>query len=390
MLVLLMVKGVFKAVLALLLLIDLLDAFNPCAIQAAIPASTRGSAGPNRPVHGAVMAVEALRLNMRYEALYRSLGPEHPYTLKALSKYAAEYSTIGQEVMAAPLKQRVLNLRRKVLGKEHLDTVSALVSYAMTLDRLGREDEAEPLLKEALEVRQEELGRDHPQTLSVLKVYALTLQKLGREAEANPLLKEVLRLTREALGTPLFIYNGNRTATLRAMRMYANTLTELGCETEAFLLYREGLEMCRSMRSLSGVNKVLAKSHLSEIESLSEAAIEGMTLADVTDALLNVLDVVEQVFTELEHEIETAKFSNSYAVTLLKLGREADAEPFLKEARRLAVHRGGRLLAKELLEVRRRILGSQHPAVAEAVVFYEAATRNKTGFLKASNKNERS
>lgn len=118
-----------------------------------------GHAGAKKSTHDASTARSGYRHHPPFvprkkdvfELRQRSLGPEHPDTLKALDAYAGALDQYGRQDEAAPLKKLLFELSHRVFGSEHALTHKALVSYVDTLGVLGQNAEAEKVKKESCE-----------------------------------------------------------------------------------------------------------------------------------------------------------------------------------------------------------------------------------------------
>mmetsp|Transcript_61027 Transcript_61027/g.108614 ORF Transcript_61027/g.108614 Transcript_61027/m.108614 type:complete len:571 (-) Transcript_61027:206-1918(-) len=327
-----------------------------------------------------VDAIKINAMNVKLQLSRLENGAEHPSTLELLDGFASTLSDLGCHSEAEPLKRELLKLRRQVLGEEHPDTIAALGSYAETLVKVGRKADAMQMQKDALELTRRVLGSESPHMLmtalityanavnetgrqseaqelkleafevarvslkddlhdlesvneveteivdklrrkilgstlpdmiTAVKSYAFTLDESGRKAETAPLIKEALELTRRIFGPRLYVCGSKRKDTLKALRSYADTLTELGCVAESELLYKEVLELTR--------------------------------------------------LTSGSQHPDTFRALNNYAVVLVRFGRKAEAEDFLEEMVELTHSLRGLWLMSGVLEFRQQVLGLEHP-----------------------------
>lgn len=70
----------------------------------------------------------------------RTLGNEHPDTIKAMSNLAYTLGNQGQLVKAVGMQREVLKKSQQSLGDEHPDTISAMNNLAGTLRYQGQLD----------------------------------------------------------------------------------------------------------------------------------------------------------------------------------------------------------------------------------------------------------
>jgi len=98
----------------------------------------------------------------------KTLGDDHPGTLKAMANLASTYGESGQWKRAEELHLRVLDARTRLLGDCHRDTLKAIAILAETYGEMKEWGEAEKLQTRLVERRKEVLGDDHPDTLKAL------------------------------------------------------------------------------------------------------------------------------------------------------------------------------------------------------------------------------
>ena len=136
------------------------------------------------------------------------------------------------------------------------------------------------------------------------------------------------------LGRNQRIHGADHKATLDCMNNLAYTLQELGRSAEAEAMYLDVLG--RARRSLPENNRTT-------LSALSNLANAQVSLDKFDEALATHGELYERArAAELPHPI-AAKYMMPYGMRLAKLGRYAEAEPPLREARK-------RLEAANLLE----------------------------------------
>jgi hypothetical protein len=77
------------------------------------------------------------------EASQRTLGNEHPDTLRVMIGLAVSYSDLGRRQEAMELREKVLEASQRILGNEHPDTLRAMTGLAVSYSDLGRRQEVE-------------------------------------------------------------------------------------------------------------------------------------------------------------------------------------------------------------------------------------------------------
>ena len=110
----------------------------------------------------------------------RVLGEDHPDTAASYNNLACNLKAQGKYAEAEPLLPQALAIRRRVLGEDHPDTAASYNNLAANLNAQGKYAEAEPLLRKALEIRRRVLGEDHPDTATSYNNLAANLARPGQ------------------------------------------------------------------------------------------------------------------------------------------------------------------------------------------------------------------
>jgi eukaryotic-like serine/threonine-protein kinase len=186
------------------------------------------------------------------------LGPRNPATLRAVNALAATLYDEGHYPEAEKLFQETLEIQRQVLGPEHQDTIGSMNDLASTLSHEGKEAEAEKLDRQTLEIRRRTLGPDHPDTLASLMNLGNVLNEEGQFAEGENICRETLDIQRRVLGP-------EHPDTLMTMKNLATSLNGTGHFGEAERLRRETLEIRR---------RILGPEHPYTIMNLGALALE--------------------------------------------------------------------------------------------------------------------
>src|SRR5207244_12042764 len=123
-----------------------------------------------------------------------SQGPESRGTAAAANNLAEVYRYMGQYAKAEPLYQRALKVFEKELGHEHPDVASVLSNIALLYSETGDYAKAEPIYQRVLKIREAAFGPDNPQTAESLNALAALYYYMGQYAKAEPLYQRALKI----------------------------------------------------------------------------------------------------------------------------------------------------------------------------------------------------
>jgi len=71
------------------------------------------------------------------EARTRTLGADHPDTLRTMGNLASSLYSLGDHKAAADMKKQVLEAQTRTLGADHPSTLHTMGNLAVSLDSLG-------------------------------------------------------------------------------------------------------------------------------------------------------------------------------------------------------------------------------------------------------------
>ena len=269
------------------------------------------------------------------------------YGPRLANEAANRLSDLGMYSPAEPLYRRALEVQERTLGSEHPDTLRGLNNLALVLMQEGDYAGAEPLYRRALEASERVLGPEHPATLTSVNNLAGLLNNKGDYAGAEPLYRRAMEGVRAGLGAGASRHAEQREqpgriavqqrglrgrgavatagrwraasgswgrsipAALMSMNNLANLLCNKGDFAGAEPLYR---------RALQGRERVLGPLHPDTLASLNNPA----TLC------ARALQAKESV-GQTEHP-QFAIDLNNHALLLRKLGRFNEAATFLRRA----------------------------------------------------------
>ncbi len=265
----------------------------------------------------------------------RTLGPNHPDTLKSLNTLAKTVYLQGHYAEAERLFHEALETRRRVLGSGDPDTLQSQSDLAENLSLQGRYSEAQKLRQETYEIRRRILGPEHPSTLDSMGNLAIGLEDMGRFVDSEKLWRETLAARRRVLGP-------DHPITLATMNNLALVLEREDRYKDAEDLERETIELRRH---------ILGPEHPDTLDSMSNLArFLGCQLrfAEGEKQLREVLAVQRRVIGPT-HPDALATLSD-LAATISSEGHYAEAEP----------------LERELLDIREKITGPDSPDTLQA------------------------
>ena len=271
----------------------------------------------------------------------RTLGPEHPHTLKSVNNLAEVLRAKGDLAAAAPLYRRALEARERILESDHPDTLVSVNNLAELLKARGDFAEAEHLYHRASEARYRILGPEHPDTLSSVNNLAALLRAKGDLAAAEPLYRRALE-ARERILKP------EHPNALVSVNNLAELLKAKGDLAGAEPLYR---------RALEAQERTLGPEHPHTLVSVNNLAALLRAKGDLTGAEPLYRRALEAREGNLgpDHP-NTLTSVNNLAALLRAKGDLAAAEPLYRRA----------------LEARNRTLKPEHPATCMSA--YNLAT----------------
>ena len=125
---------------------------------------------------------------------------EHPATLKTVMNLAIVLRGQGRPDEARKINEQTLEIQRRVLGPEHPDSLATMENLATVLRDLGKRDEARKLHEQTLEASRRVLGPEHPDTLDTLDNLISLLRDQGERDEVRRLYEQELEIHRRVLG----------------------------------------------------------------------------------------------------------------------------------------------------------------------------------------------
>lgn len=247
----------------------------------------------------------------------RVLGPEHPDTLRSMSRLSGALREQGRYAEAEKLQRETLDIQRRVLGPESQDTLTSMSQLASILYSEARYGEAEKFGRAALDAQRRILGPEHASTLWSMDVLASIFFDEGHLADAENLYREGLDIRRRVLGS-------DHPDTLALMDGYATTLAEEHRHDEAEKLLRETLNIRRRILGPDHRDTLMSMNNLANMLFLEGRNGEAETLQ------LETLDIQRRVLGP-DHP-DTAMSTYNLGGIALHKGKRDKALSLLREA----------------------------------------------------------
>ena len=266
---------------------------------------------------------EALELNEETLALTKArLGPDHPHTLTSMHNLASSYDALGRNAEALKLREETLALRKARLGPNHPDSLRSMHSLALSYYALAKHAEALKLCEETLALMKVRLGSNHPDTLASMNNLALSYYALGRHAEALKLHEETLAVRKARLGP-------NHPDTLTSMTNLANSYAALGRHAEALKLCEKTLALTKARLGPDHPDTLMSMHNLASCYDALGRHAEALELREETLALMKAR-------LGPDHP-DTLMSMTNLALSYYDLGRHAEALKLHEET--LAIQR---------------------------------------------------
>jgi tetratricopeptide (TPR) repeat protein len=259
-----------------------------------------------------------------------------------MGQYADALRKAGRISEAEPVYKDLLDLSRKAFGREHPDALKALRNYIGILCQLDRLDVALPLQEELLELCSNVLGREQEDRSEALNVYA---------REKALLLMTDTNDSVESLEAP-----ENLLKTFVVTKNCASSLSSIGDEDQAEPLRKRcvdlasrlfGKEHPTTLAAMQEHGSILSK--LNRSETLYEARIKMEKVRDLTKKYLG------------KEDPQALLASSTLSDIMIQQGSFSPLR--LAEAAKIK---------KDVYEIKRKLLGDEHPDVLDAVSGYEA------------------
>ena len=188
---------------------------------------------------GKYAAAEPLREKV-LEIRRRLLTDDHPDTAENYNNLAVNLYIQGKYARAQPLFEKALEIRRRALTDDHPDTAASYRNLAANLNAQGKSAQAQALCEKALEINRRLLPGDDPEVTATYSRLASILSDQGKYAQAQPLFEKVLEIRRRR-------FTDNHRDTAQGYHNLAANLTNQGKYAQAQPLFEKALEIRRRL-----------------------------------------------------------------------------------------------------------------------------------------------
>ena len=264
----------------------------------------------------------------------RTLGADHPETVKTRGNLANAYRSAGRAAEAITLHEQNLPVFERTLGADHPETVKTRGNLALAYREAGRIADAIILGEQTLADRERVLGADHPDTLVSRNNLASAYVEAGRIADAIVLDEQTLADRERVLGA-------DHPYTLGSRSNLASSYVEAGRIADAIVLDEQ---------TLADQERVLGADHPDTLSTRNNLGISYARTGRIAEAVR----LLEQTLADRERVLGA-----DHPGTLSTRGNLALA---YREAGRIA--EAVRLLEQTLAD-QERVLGADHPATVK-------------------------
>lgn len=303
-------------------------------------------------------------------------NPEHPEQMASMDSLATALYGAERDRESEEIHRKLLAIQVRVLGSEHPDTLHSLMGLAHVCLVQGQVDEAEKLIREVLKTRQRTLGPEHPATLSSMDSLGNLLKRRGK-------LKTSEKIYRDILATEQYVLGLDHPETMDSMHGLGSVLLDKGGLKEAETILRDALDARQ---------RILGPEHPDTLHSMNNLGVVLLRRGSKQEAEKVFRDLLNlrQRVNGMGHP-DTLVASYNLALAVRRPGRKRESEKILMDAVRISLDELAAVDARDwearhdqtlrrldsigmwnadeeveqacrqLLEIRERILGPEHP-----------------------------
>jgi eukaryotic-like serine/threonine-protein kinase len=314
----------------------------------------------------------------------KMFGEEHPKVAESLDNLAVVLHRQGRLAESETMQRDALARRRKLFSPDHWEVAESLKGLAAVLRAQGKLIEVETLYRETLMAKRKLLGNEHLDVAESLSGLSASLYAQGKPAEAEKPFHEAMEII-------LKLRDPDLAKLSSVVRQLAELLKSQGKSTEAEQHFENLIVLAR--KTLGDSDPVLGEMHHNFAEFL---LFQQNQPGAAADQYLKALP------------IRRARQDENLAWTLRNLGhalrlagKTKDAEPYLRESAAISQKLGdsgpwvieqlagvlseqgkpaeAEAVWREDLAFRRKLVGNEHPEVANSLL-------NLSGHLREHGK----
>lgn len=322
------------------------------------------------------------RYRRALEILEEHYGANDIRTARGWTSLAGLYEKKQQWSRAQPLLGRAVESVEAVLGPSHLEVADLLIKTAEVYLVSGAWDDVSGPLERALDIRIEKLGEDHPAVASALKLKGDLALTMGDVSGARRLYSKADQIVTAYHGAESVERLPFRLALAGALRQLDEF--EQAASHLRTLLTAEYWQTHKSRElAISDIHEELARLELARgalpvAESFAKQALDvrSRLLGPQSEGVASVLETLARIHRQDGRTITASALAERAlaARSGADAGSEGKAATILGKARvltllaRLELDQAGTVkateLANEALNLRRDLLGEDHPEVA--------------------------
>ena len=304
--------------------------------------------------------------------------PTDPELLDLTTDVAMMYRLLGRYAESEALCRKVLTESRRTLGEEHPITMRVVGALANALVMLGKHDEAEKLLASVLAIQKRKLGESDSQTLVTMNTLANIYKDKCQFTQALELYQHVLDARQRNLGP-------EHPDTLSVMNNLAIVYKLQGHFDKAGQLYEQVIEARRRIlgddhpNTLVSINNLallrLDQARYPEAEQMLSAALETFQkkISEDHPMCLSMMDNLAELHDRQgRHDQAQALFEKVLLLRRPKLGDEHPDVLTTLHGLAIAQANSGQLAEArqslaQVIAARRKVQGNDHPDLAAAL-----------------------
>eukprot|EP01087_Luapelamoeba_hula_P007418 TRINITY_DN181_c2_g1_i1.p1 TRINITY_DN181_c2_g1~~TRINITY_DN181_c2_g1_i1.p1 ORF type:complete len:1492 (-),score=334.59 TRINITY_DN181_c2_g1_i1:1835-6310(-) len=263
-------------------------------------------------------------------------NPDHPEIAQKLDALAYMYRMAGKYAKAAPLYERAMDIRERILGPDNAEFASSVNSLAILYRHQGKYEKAEPLYNKALSIREKLFGHIHHDVAQSLNSLGCLTQDMGRYKESEDYFVRAVSM-RETLCGP------NHPDVAMSLNNMAGLFMDQSKYEQARPIYNRALEIYESI--YGPIHPTVATT----MNSLAGLAQEEGKYEEAAKVYQRTLAIKEKLLGPMHPEL--ALTLNDYAVMFARQDRYSEAQPLYERA----------------LSIREAVLGKTHPDYAQSL-----------------------